>query len=421
MNILIIEAYTDANVGSCSLVENAIKILRHQFPDSNIRVMAHEPTVFMELYGIESIKDIFEFPFLRPRFLQLAWLCKTIIWMSVCWMASSLFPSRLLTQGTVPFQRKLAPFLWADLVVSVGAERINDKFFKNIVFSLYMLALVKRLGKKLVIFPSTIGPFFFNWSKWLAKRVLRTINLIYVRDELSEEITRDLIGPGVGNLFRTTDLAVLQGGIPRHEALAMIPAGHEEQIVGISAMRWSYFKNRIETPYSNYEAYVQETAKLADTLIKEFKVRVVFYPTNFPLHGCREDDLATALEIMDRMTNRGGVTVIESLPTPSQLKGMLACSELNVTTRMHACILSTGAAVPTISINYLFKVREYMRSLGLEEFSVDIEEYHADWALNTFRRMWPERERWREHIHRVIEQKKEDLLRALERVHDLVR
>ena len=76
--------------------------------------------------------------------------------------------------------------------------------------------------------------------------------------------------------------------------------------------------------------------------------------------------------------------------------------------------------MPTISVNYLFKVREFMRSLGLEEFSIDIEEFNADWAIDAFRRIWPEREKWREHIHCSIDQKKENLLRELERVHDLV-
>lgn len=421
MNILIVEAYTDANVGSCALVENALRILRGRFPDAEIRIMAHEPGVFEELYGVESIKDIFEFPFLKPRLTQIGWLLRTAFWMKFAWIGLSLSSSRRVQSGRVLFRRKLEPLIWADLVISVGAERINDKYFKNIVFSLYLLALVKKLGKKLVIFPATIGPFLFRCSRWLARRVLSRVDLIYVRDELSEKLTRELIGTGADNLVRTADLAVLQEPIALDEALAMIQASETDGIVGISAMRWSYFKNRIETPYSNYGAYVRETALLADKLAEDYKVRIVLYPTNFPVHGCREDDLATAFEIRERMKHGEGVTVLEQLPTPSQLEGMLACSELNFTTRMHACILSTGGGVPTISINYLFKVREYMRSLGLEEFSIDIEEFNAAWALDAFRRMWPEREKWREHIAREMDRKREELARAMERLDGILR
>jgi polysaccharide pyruvyl transferase WcaK-like protein len=186
-------------------------------------------------------------------------------------------------------------------------------------------------------------------------------------------------------------------------------------------MKWSYFKNKIETEFSNYRSYLHEMAVVADRLVSEHGVKVVLYPTNYPVHGCREDDLSTAVEIRKRMKHGGEVTIIEELPPPARLKGMLACSELNITTRMHACILSTGAGVPTISVNYLFKVREYMRSLGLEEFSIDIEEFNSDWALDAFGRMWPERERWRDHISGKIGEKKKNIKKAMENLDDLVR
>ncbi len=421
LNILIIEAYTDANVGSCALVENAIKLLRERFPGSTIKVMAHVPKVFHDLYGIETIKDIFEYPFLQARLKQIFWLLKTSFWMTVCMTAVSVLPQSSIDRGKVPFARKLAAFIDADLVISVGAERINDKFFKNVVFSLYTFSLVRKLGKKMVIFPSTIGPFIFGWSKRLARPVLKSVDLIYTRDEESTKATRVLTGDDATNLVETIDMAVLQEWIPREEALQIIGADENDSIVGISAMRWSYFRNRIETEFSNYESYLDEMALLADSLISEYGVRIVLYPTNYPVHGCREDDLATSLEIRSRMKLAKEVLVIEQLPTPAVLKGMLACSDLNITTRMHACILSTGACVPTISVNYLFKVREYMRSLGLEEFSVDIEEFTAEWTLGAFDRMWLERQRWKDHLSNVIEEKKSHVRQSMERLDDLVR
>ncbi len=421
MNILIIEAYTDGNVGSCALVENAIRILRGRFPGARIRVMAHRPDVFEALYQVEAVRDVFEYPFLQPRIRQIHWFFKTVLWMVFCGAMASLRSPESLSKGNFPFKRKLEPFLWADIAVSVGAERINDKFFKNILFSLYTYSLIGRLGRKLVIFPSTIGPFLFGWSKFLAGRVLGKIDLIYARDELSENITRELVGGAAGTIVRTADIAVAQEWLPREESLGLIQAEEGDLIVGISAMRWSYFRNKVETPFSNYAAYVEEMAKLADSLVSRHCVKIVFYPTNFPVHGCREDDLTTSLEIRDRMTRGEEVRVLEELPTPSELKGMLACSELNFTTRMHACIFSTGSGTPTISINYLFKVREYMRSLGMEEFSIDIEEFNSEWALGAFERMWPERELWRDRITRAIEERKEDLSRAMELVDDLVR
>ena len=65
---------------------------------------------------------------------------------------------------------------------------------------------------------------------------------------------------------------------------------------------------------------------------------------------------------------------------------------------MHACIFSTGAGVPTISVNYLYKLREYMANLGLEDFSIDIEEFNAEWMMAAFDRMWLRRAEIRQKI-----------------------
>lgn len=413
MNILIIEAYTDANIGSGALVENSLKILQKKYPTSKLRVMAHYPKAFRTLCGVDTVEDVFQYPFGQSRSKQLMWLAWSMVWMPIVWIAAIVLSNKWLAELPI-IGAKLRDFGWADIIVSVGAERINDKFFKNIVFSLYTYDLIFRMGKIMIIFPSTIGPFIFGWTRWLSARILRNVNLIYTRDDLSNETTKALPGMLPEKVINTADVAVLQDWISRDQALQMIPAKPDEKLVGISVMQWSYFKNKVETPYSNYSAYVREMAIFADTIIDEYVVSVVLYPTNYPEKGCREDDVATAFEVQSQMRNGNKVRIITKLPTPSQFKGMLACSELNVTTRMHACILSTGAFVPTISINYLFKLAEYMNSLGLSDFSIDIEEFCADRALGAFRKMWPERAKWREHLKGAIEEKQTNLYQSME-------
>ena len=138
------------------------------------------------------------------------------------------------------------------------------------------------------------------------------------------------------------------------------------------------------------------------------------------LHGCRDNDVATSQEIRDKMTHSDSAFVIDRLTTPSQFKGMLACSRVNIVTRMHACILSTGAGIPTLSVNYLFKLREYMESLGLAEFSIDIEEFNAGDMLEAFDKMWRSREDWSRYVRAAIKEKKESLTKALERMDDFI-
>lgn len=415
-HVLIIEAYTDANIGSCALVENSIKILEEKFENPEIKVMAHAPEPFRDLYGKEAIKDVFHYPFKQSIIKKWIWLIKTFGWMLGSVIVGKALKNRKISpKGWYPFQEKIRPFLWADLVVSVGAERINDKFYKDMVFSLFNLYLVKALGKRMVIFPATIGPFLFWWSKRLAAVVLKYLDIIYVRDKRSYTNATELLKVPKEKVIYSPDVAVLQSSIDKKAALRMIDPENEDRLVGISTMRWGYYKNRV-TPYSNYESYVKEMATTADSIINDYGVKVIFYPTNFLTHGCKDDDLVTAYDILALMNNKDKVKITDKLCPPSKLQGLLSCSQVNITTRMHACILSTNSFVPTISVNYLFKLKEYMGSLGLSEFSIDIEDFCAERALSAFNKIWPERSKWRGQIEMAINQKRDQLWKSMEAI-----
>jgi len=410
-----IEAYTDANVGSSALVGNSIKICRALFPKSCIRVMAHHPQSIEAMHNCYAVKDPFDYPFNQPRSKQIIWLIKQVIWMALAWKSAV---NKQYQDGISAkiLNRSIKNFLWADIVISVGAERLNDKFYKIIPFSVFSYLLCKRMGKRVVLFPQTIGPLFFNWSRWLVTRALQAVDLIYVRDEESYSIVVNQLGINSSKVILTSDVAVLQEPISLAEARQLIGMDTEEKIVGISALRWTYFKNKAQTPYSNYESYKREMAHLADALINKYQVNIVFFPTNFPMNGCREDDVRACEDIQSLMVNKDRARIIRKLPSPAELQGMLRCCEINITTRMHACILSTSVYVPTISVNYLFKIKEYMKSVGLGEFAIDIEDFHSGAVLPLFDRLWREREVWQSRLETAINNKRKLLMQTMESI-----
>lgn len=414
--VLLIEAYTDANIGSGALVLNALKVVQRFDPTAEIRVMAHYPEAFAGAPGVVAVSDMFRYPFSKSRQSQVFWLAGTMLWMTAVALESLCGRPGMLSG------EKAIDLAWADVVISVGAERLNDKYPKNIAFSLYTYWLAKTMGRAVIIFPSTIGPLFRPLTRIFTRNVLKKLDLVYVRDHQSAEIVRSLKDVSAERLIECPDLAVLQN--PDALDSAQFRERHriaeQQPIVGISAMRWTYVHNSKDTPYSNYGSYVEQMARLADTVVERYGAFVIFYPTNFPERGCREDDVSVAREIRNRMEHRNSASVLESLPSATQFQGMLSLSEVNITTRMHACILSTGAAVPTLSVNYLFKLRGYMASLGLEEFSIDIEEFNAATMIEMFDRMWRERQQWRRHLRAKIDERRELLWKDMERICDLV-
>ena len=199
----------------------------------------------------------------------------------------------------------------------------------------------------------------------------------------------------------------------------MIGCGAEDKLVGISVMRWRYIKGDV-SPLSNYTSYVAEMARVADHLIATYGVKVILYPTNYAIHGCTTEDRAAVRDIYQAATCKQQIVCFEQFVTPAQCKGALACSEVNITTRMHACIFSTGAGVPTLSINYLYKLREYMASLGLEDYSIDIEDFNAEWMLAAFEKMWSRRAEIRQQIQARMDAKRVALEEKMDMLHRLV-
>ena len=66
--------------------------------------------------------------------------------------------------------------------------------------------------------------------------------------------------------------------------------------------------------------------------------------------------------------------IINELLIPSELATVFSKCQFSIVTRMHAAILCTGAGGrPIIAINYLYKLREYMKNIGFENYSVDID------------------------------------------------
>ncbi len=416
-HILIFEAYTDANIGSGALVENTVKLLKAKYPGCEIKIMAHYPEAF-HYEGVESVPDAYDYPYLQSRFYQIFWLAGTLTWLTFAFLQAFLFKSNPF----LFFKRKTKYFQWADLALSVGAERLNDKFVNIQFFSALSLLLLKAMGKKVVFFPSTIGPFFYAPTRALSSRALKGLDLVYTRDRQSTQTCLDVLKLDPAKVIETSDVAVLQeqeGEEKSWELLSSFrgkPLALGTPVVGMSALKWTYRANKVETAYSNYESYLREMAKMADGVVERTGAQIAFFPTNYHVHGCREDDVAVCREVMEKMERKESAFVIDRLTSPSEFKGLLACSRVNIVTRMHACILSTGAGIPTLSVNYLFKLKEYMESLGLAEFAVDIEEFHAEALIAPFEKMWKERDHWAGQIRKAIDLKKESLAQALARM-----
>lgn len=425
MNILVIDAYTDGNVGAAALVENSISLLKKLFPHGKIQILAQFPEPIAQFTGLPTFPELFRMPYNQPRLKQAVWFMTNFFWMLTHAVMMGLpgrgscIPERWYTKD----ERKLTALnriRWADIVVSIGAERINDNFYKTILFSLYMLWTAKLYRKPLVLFPQTVGPFHFHLTEKLSAAVLESCDLIFLRDAKSVSNMQQL-GIRKPRVIKTSDVAILQPAAPPNEARRILAESGARNdngaLLGISAMRWSYFRTEGESRYQDYKAAL---AGLADDFIERHNVRVVFLPTNFPVHGCREDDVRVATEIASLMIHPEKAHVLSTLCTPAQTKSIMAELEICLVTRMHACVLATSALTPCFSVNYQFKLREFMEFVGLGAYTIDIGDVTYERLREVAERTWNHREEIRDILKKEMNSSSAQLLAAMRELPDLV-
>lgn len=426
MKILIIEAHTAANIGSGALVEDSLLLLKKRYPDAAIEILAQNPESIYNLTGLPTHGELITIPTHQPAWMQIIWLIRTGMWM----FFHTFFT--LLSKIGITVDEKLYTYSGntrtglrkiqeADMVVSIGAERINDNFYKLILFSLYMLCTVKMKGKYLILFPQTIGPFHFTITRWLATKVLNWCDLVYVRDERSYNTVLE-IGVNGDHVIRTCDVAIIQKAVSPEKAWELLGkqgvAKDERPTITISAMKWFYFKAEGS---SRYEDYCRAIAAVADEFVEKHQARIVFVATNVRTQSCRDDDIATSQEIKALMKHQGSAFIPDMLYSPAELKGLLGVMDLCMVTRMHACILATGIHTPTMSINYQFKLKEYMLQMGLGEYQIDIDKVTTPDLMALAEKAWKERDSMRKILEEKVAYWAKNLDESMSRLPDVVK
>jgi len=111
-------------------------------------------------------------------------------------------------------------------------------------------------------------------------------------------------------------------------------------------------------------------SQIVDYLIEKLGATVILVPHTFYPRG--QDDRTIARKIFSKVTREDKVRLITGEKTPEELKGIIGQLDLFITTRQHPLIHSTSMHVPTIAIDYTFRMQELMRRLGQESLVCDI-------------------------------------------------
>lgn len=376
MHIVITECGSAANIGSMALIENAMRIARRIDSQCTLTILTSDvDRVRKSLNSNPSNKDVnikfdlFKFPE-GTNFHKIIWLFNNVLWIILvrllCLITNN--PHNFLYGRKADVLQTISK---ADYVICIGAERINDVYYKTAYLSLEALDIYEKMRAKLIHFSLTIGPIFYKSTYKKAAKVLNKSYAIFVRDQKSYDLLKELnvSKPQIVNSF---DIAILQQKLPdydEHRLFIELGIDKNNKYVCVSVIDWLFRKAKGPVRQAEYN---QSVAQTLDYIIEKYNIKIVFTPTVVGIY--KVDDVTAARNIMTLMKHKNEVIAIEKLLSPQELATVFSHCYFSIVTRMHAAILCTGAGNrPIIAINYLYKLREYMKNIGFEEYSVDID------------------------------------------------
>lgn len=370
MNILITDYHCASNRGDAAILEGVLTALRDQFPDSTITVATEYPDAARSINGVDAVQQRMV-PFERDDHKKNA--ARVFLLGAALLRRVGLVPPKA---KTVDERLELQPYYEADLVVSTGGMFLTENYFPSKYAVLWELLFAKALGKTVVIYGQTIGPFSDDKLRSRVRWVLNRLDLITTRDAESKELLEE-IGVTETPVEFTADAAFSMGEKPSESKPVQRSTGRmpeepspSELTISISVRTWGYIDRA-----GGQDAYERVIARTADWLIEEHDAHIRFISTCTGWAGYHTDDRVPALSVIDSMRNgdsdRVSVDMYEY--TPRELRDRYSQMDLHIGTRMHSNILAMLGEIPVVAIAYEFKTEGLMRQMGLEDYLCSID------------------------------------------------
>lgn len=256
----------------------------------------------------------------------------------------------------------------ADLVLSAPGGFLSDHY--DFTAALVGFEVANRLGKPLVLFAQSIGPFTNAASRRKINHGLSGAVRIAVRDEVSR---RHLAECGVvgDRVVPVGDAAFLWRDIAPH--LYVAKSGPPKR-AGLCLRQW---------PHRDHESAretIVKARRLVEHLASRGIERFLFASTCQGVPGYVDDsELSVRVVAGLDASLQARCTVDRRRYHPEALIQLLAGCDVFVGMRLHACLLAMLGGTPAMGLAYEDKTPEIFRQLGCSRYQVPFTGYQTRW------------------------------------------
>lgn len=291
--------------------------------------------------------------------------------------------------------------LRADRVIGVpggylNAYRWTDTYW---LYHLPVVYLADYLNKPVDLSPCTIGPFS-GVNRTIARFSLRHVNQIFLREELSLDMLRDIAVSLRHQPIVSFDVAFVHA---RDHLTQPAAAAFPSHTLGVSIRQHNFpGSTSIAQARRQYlSAHVDAIQRLLDY---DPLAKVV-------ITAQTKEDEAISYQLEEAI-GRPRVEVRLDLDTPDQLIGHYQDMRLLLGTRMHANILAMCVDTPVVAVSYDPKTRGVMRSLDLEDRVLEIDDLSA--LSHRLIDCWETAPMDRQLVHARVSRARQMLISAIE-------
>lgn len=388
MRVLITNVYSFRNKGDAAIVLALLQEVKRVFKNSETYIQTADIENDKEVYGVPVSPTLLWLMLSAHRkkkvilqvLLLVSYLIFTMLYIflfKVQRYRSKFYQPRGLKNFFEDIEK-------ADLIIACGGGylRTESSSAKNSVLLLVTclnFLSAHYLNRPVYLYSQSVGPVYGNLQKNILRFALNRVNIIEPREDISINYLNTL------NLKST----IIQTADPVfslniENKFTSLNVKDSVMNVGFTVRKW--FSNQAQ-----YDQYVRSFAVLIDNVSKDKKAHFYYIPqviaSNFG-----DDDRKVAEDVLKLVENKKAVTLISHDMHPLEIAGF--CSKLDyfVGTRMHSNIYAIINLVPALAIEYEPKTRGIMRSLGLENYTINIADATGEVLLQKFNKLCSERE-----------------------------
>jgi len=307
-NIVIGGAYGFGNIGDEAILESIIASLRVSYPDCKVTVLTRKPNIDINIKGVDA----------------------TVHSLNVFAVIKALKKATLFVSG--------------------GGSLIQDvTSTRSLYYYLYILKLAKRLGCKVMMYGSGIGPVKEEKNRELTTKILNNcVDFISLRDEKSGDELESL---------KVTRPEILVAADP---AICLASEQEEkviEKLKSVGITDEDYYVIAIRN-WNDFDSKADAFANAADYIFEKYGIVPLFLPIN------HTGDKEVADKVAALMTKTKPI-LMEALPARMAL-GIMKKAKAVLSIRLHGLIFAAAVGTPMAAISYDPKVSSFMKYLGVD-------------------------------------------------------